>query len=696
MVMNFSFDICALFILIVVLIFNYTKQYTPVLQNKLFIAILWTITVTTAFEVLSGLYDVYYKNIPIQLGYIINLIYFVSLNLIPCLYTFYCFALTDSMERYNKKRQILHSVIAILPYALSLSIIILTMVFRDNYVFAFYIDETGYHRGTKWFYALYAIAAGYFTFTFLYLLKRIKTFGVVNFLLVSSFISFSVVAVLIQLIFKNQLIQCFGISYSLLLFSLSIQRPDERIDSATKVFNQNAFSTVTEKLFKHETEFYCAGIMIENIPYLINTFGIKNFNKLLNKIAQKLKNETQAHKETNKGLIFYISQGQFCIVLANTSLMDVKNLISRISTLLQLEWIIKSENKELKIKITARSCLITCPKAAQNTEEILDEINYVAKAEKFKHGITYVNENIDKDSKKRVATIDFILRNAFKKRDETLDVYYQPIYSVAKKRVIGAEALIRMRDLEGILAPGNPNRKGDFISPEEFIPIAEKNGTIYTIGEYVLEKVCRLLHSINPKAYGIDKIELNLSVVQCMDSEVVDNILRIKNFYKVPNNLLNLEITETAAAYQQRTLLETMQKLKKEGLEFSLDDYGSGNATMEYLIDLPFDIVKIDKELVWNAYSNPSTNIALASTIAMITDLGKSVLAEGVETQEQAEWLTAMGCDYLQGYYYSRPMPKDTFLEYMKEQNYEKIKDEIYNSEELDEIEELEVIEDEI
>ena len=108
-----------------------------------------------------------------------------------------------------------------------------------------------------------------------------------------------------------------------------------------------------------------------------------------------------------------------------------------------------------------------------------------------------------------------------------------------------------------------------------------------------------------------------------------------------------------------------MQKLSAEGMELSLDDYGSGYSNMNYLLTLPFKMVKIDKNIVWSAYGNLRTQTALSATIKMIHELGMTVLAEGVETQEQCEWLSQLGCDYLQGYYFSKPLKKEDFLDMM-------------------------------
>ena len=220
--------------------------------------------------------------------------------------------------------------------------------------------------------------------------------------------------------------------------------------------------------------------------------------------------------------------------------------------------------------------------------------------------------------------------------------------------LIGAEALIRFR-----------NSEQNMISPEEFIPVSERTGDILRIGEFVFDSVCKMLSLIDVEQYGIKKIDINLSVAQCMQDALADKFSSLRTIYGILASIINLEITETAAAHTPDVLLKNMQKLSAEGMELSLDDYGSGYSNMNYLLTLPFKMVKIDKNIVWSAYGNLRTQTALSATIKMIHELGMTVLAEGVETQEQCEWLSQLGCDYLQGYYFSKPLKKEDFLDMM-------------------------------
>ena len=315
----------------------------------------------------------------------------------------------------------------------------------------------------------------------------------------------------------------------------------------------------------------------------------------------------------------------------------------------QKPWI--RDNVELKLYI--RLCIINCPDDANTAEEILDIVNMISVDERYRQSVVFASE-IDMKYRRRSIYIEHSLRHGL--TENRFDVFYQPIWSTAENKLIGAEALIRLKD-----------DQGHFISPEDFIPIAEKTGAILRIGEYVFESVCLNLSQINIEEYGIKKIDINLSVAQCMQEILAEQILKIQSIYKIPTSIINLEITETAAAHTPEILLKNMQDLTAAGFELSLDDYGSGYSNMSYMLNLPFKMIKIDKYIVWAAFSDKRAEKALEATIRMIKSIGMTVLAEGVETPEQAEWLTASGCDYLQGFYYSRPIPKKEFLAIMKQ-----------------------------
>lgn len=249
---------------------------------------------------------------------------------------------------------------------------------------------------------------------------------------------------------------------------------------------------------------------------------------------------------------------------------------------------------------------------------------------------------------------DQLIRSAIE--EDRIEVFYQPIYSTQQDRFVSAEALVRIRDLDGSM-----------ISPGRFIPIAEKNGLISQIGEIVFRKVCDFIQSNQLREqYGIKYLEVNLSVRQCENPQLADNYIRIMEQYALDPSCINLEITESASIRTRTNLLENMRKLLDYGVKFSLDDFGNGESNLNYIVDMPVSIVKFDRDMSQAYFANQKAKFVMEASMQMIHDLELKIVSEGVETKEQMETIAALGIEYIQGYYFSKPLPGEEFLKFIR------------------------------
>nr|MCR4588378.1 EAL domain-containing protein [Lachnospiraceae bacterium] len=235
-------------------------------------------------------------------------------------------------------------------------------------------------------------------------------------------------------------------------------------------------------------------------------------------------------------------------------------------------------------------------------------------------------------------------------------IYYQPIYHKEKQKICSAEALVRLFDDEI-----------GFVPPDEFIPIAERNGMIVEMGVQVFSQVCEMITSVDMDALGLDYIEVNLSTLQCMNSELAESFKKVLEDYHVDAKYINLEITESAAVNNPDMLLSTMKRLREIGFGFSLDDYGTGYSNFTYMFEMNFDIIKLDKSILYKADRDRKADVILRNSIRMLKEMDFEVLMEGVETKRQKDMVEALGCDLLQGYFFSRPLPKDVFLDFVRD-----------------------------
>ena len=387
-----------------------------------------------------------------------------------------------------------------------------------------------------------------------------------------------------------------------------------------------------------QDEFHVVVVTIMNFPAIREALGVE-FSRILTK--QVVENLIIELKPVE---LFYLAEGKLAIVVDEKS-GTLINAVNALREELDEPVIAGGMNLQLETIMIQ----LDYPNDVKTVEDIMDSIDYSATLpyESNNGEVLRVGGEI-LASRRRESRILQIMKRAL--ANGTFEVYYQPIYSNRQERFNSAEALIRLFDDEL-----------GFISPEEFIPMAEKYGMILKIGEFVFRTVCRMMAREKIWEKGIDYIEVNLSVVQCMQEDICEMLYGIMDEYNIPYSCINLEVTETTIA--RDVLWNTMERMTVGGVTFSLDAYGTGYSNLSNVLKYPFHIVKLDKSMVWYAMENEAAMRALRHTVAMIQDLDMHIVAEGVETEEQRDILREMGCEYLQGYYFSKPVPENNFLE---------------------------------
>ena len=241
---------------------------------------------------------------------------------------------------------------------------------------------------------------------------------------------------------------------------------------------------------------------------------------------------------------------------------------------------------------------------------------------------------------------------------DRVEVFYQPIYSTVEKRFTAAEALVRLHDPDGKL-----------IFPGDFIDVAEQNGSILRLGEMVFEKVCRFIRDQKPEQYGLDYVEVNLSVVQCASELLAPHFIGIMQKYGIAPERINLEITETASVETKKVLLDNMSALIRYGVTFSLDDFGTGQSNLNYIVEMPVEIVKFDRSMTMSYFENGKAKYVMDAAMRMIHGMKQQIVAEGIEKKEHFDIMNELGIRYMQGYYFSKPLPEAQFLAFLSQNN---------------------------
>lgn len=301
--------------------------------------------------------------------------------------------------------------------------------------------------------------------------------------------------------------------------------------------------------------------------------------------------------------------------------------------------------------------LIPSGAVAKNAEELLSILKYFrlhyADAQES-YTLVLDEEKVSK-KRERDEMLEEIVQAL---KEDRVEVFFQPIYSTAQKKFAAAEALARIRRTDGSIIP-----------PGMFIPIAEETGMIAKIGETVFDKTCRFIKENDIARYGIEYIEVNLSVVQCENETLAEAYIEIMKKHDLAPRHINLEITESAAIVRKNILLDNMQSLIDYGMAFSLDDFGNGQSNLNYIVDMPVQIVKFDRDMTQAYFQTSKAQFVLQAATNMAHDMQLQVVAEGVETAEQFAVLEALGIDYIQGYYFSKPVDAKSFLAFVRERN---------------------------
>ncbi|MFC4684828.1 MULTISPECIES: EAL domain-containing protein [Exiguobacterium] len=237
-----------------------------------------------------------------------------------------------------------------------------------------------------------------------------------------------------------------------------------------------------------------------------------------------------------------------------------------------------------------------------------------------------------------------------------ISLYLQPQVDASTKAIIGAEALMRWQ------------RDGVFIPPSQFIPIAEETGHIHDLGRWMIHETFQLMYAFEQGDIDLPKLSVNLSVRQLFDEHLIEYLTTLFERFPIEPGRLNFELTETVAAHQSDRVLTRILELKALGIKLSIDDFGTGYSSLAYLVRYPIDELKIPREFTMQLEENREYQTVTATIVAMARQLGMALVAEGVETEYQENFLRKIGCDSMQGYRYAKPMPLDEFVIYYMKQ----------------------------
>lgn len=455
-------------------------------------------------------------------------------------------------------------------------------------------------------------------------------------------LSIWLVAAAVQFFRPQLLLVGFASAVGMLVLFISMENPGNNIDRRTGLFNQGAFLLYAKQLYDSDTKFSVLTMISDHL-------SSRTMNSELEKSVIA---EMSEYFLSLKGVFsFNCANGEIMLLFSEPLEGESDNrmkIVEGIRERFDHGW-----GKNDEMMISPSWIYIPDSTLAKNADDLLYLINYAKKNSKELEEKGYIEVNSTLAGKLyREKEIEELITDAID--NDRIEVWYQPIYSTASKHFTSAEALVRIRSVDGTL-----------IMPGSFIDIAERNGSILQIGETVFRKVCRFLSKHDLTRFGVSYTEVNLSVIQCGYKRLAKDYIGIMKEYDINPSQINLEITESASMKAKNILMDNMKELMDYGVNFSLDDFGTGHSNLDYIANMPVDIVKFDKGMTNAYFENGKAKYVMNAATNMIQGMDLKIVSEGIETEEQYNTMNDLGINYIQGYYFSKPLPEEEYLAFL-------------------------------
>ncbi|WP_276840582.1 EAL domain-containing protein, partial [Anaerovibrio lipolyticus] len=434
-----------------------------------------------------------------------------------------------------------------------------------------------------------------------------------------------VVAAIIQFVYNNLLLVGFATSLGIIVLFVSLENPELQLDRQYGCFNGTALSEYLNQLLERGEQFVICDISLDNVSILKNkSADIAKIRRLGNKVLGK-----------NPDVLVFNNLDMNIILIAK----DINAIRRLLKDYVKYFSGMSPGGMESMISIMPRGNQIN------SVDDLLKLFSYCRnqKSMSISNNVLFVTE---KDVK------EFHLIDGMKSEitaalaEDRVEIFLQPIYDIKAGKYLAAEVLVRIR-----------KQNGEYLMPSAFIPVAEANGMIIELGKRVVDKTCSFLADGKAVALGLKTVEINLSILQCEQPDLLEDVLSVIARHGIEPNYLCMEVTETASIRSKKLILSNMESFRNIGIRFALDDFGSGQSNFTYLADMPFDILKLDMNLIKSYQVSERARHVIQAVERMAHEMGLSVVAEGVETKEEFDNMRKCGVDSIQGFYFSKPLP---------------------------------------
>lgn len=611
---NINFELCSLIFLILIICHFFTKRNYINLQGKIYSFYLVFIFLCIVVNLISIYFIEHANDYPIIINYIMNEIYSCLIFVMPFIFLYYILSFTPLMKK---------SVLVLLATPVVFGVLMMLLNPYTNFFF-YFNEQMQFVRGVGnvFVYINYFI---YSLIIFIIVVYYRKKLGLTLFLTAIGILIIMNVCIMFQYFYPKIVISDMAAVITLYMLYLAMENPDIYSDSLTGVLNEKA-------LHEKGAQSYILIVSMRDFKLINEVFSRRFGDQILKKFAEFLMNETDKHR------VFRIYGDIFVITIEEEA--EGYELAAKVKNRIIEEW----NDNNVSVKLSVKLGLMET-KGYKSNEKLYAMLEHViSEMKKSDSKNLYIVDEQEKEKLARKASIQRGIADIITKGH--IEMAYQPLYDIDKK-LYAIEALARMNLV-----------KYGYVSPEEFIRMSEINGSIYQLGNVIINEVLNFIDENKERFNQGISVAINLSVIQIMRPDFAKFFIALLAERKIKHEWVVLEITESEAIYSDPTVMDNLKALKKEGFSLAMDDYGSGYANLNNMIDIPFSTIKIDKQVVWNSMRNRKAKIILINTIRMLQQLDFEIVAEGIETEEHLEQMKRLSINLYQGYFYTKPLSR--------------------------------------
>lgn len=626
--MNYQMQLCGLIVMLFLLYFYLRHRLLNLVTEKVFLMSLSVAILCEIFDILSVVGLFYMDRLSLGLVAFLCKGYLILQMQVAYFALLYSFA-----DTYNKRDVKLFYTATFINAACSLGAIFLPI----NY----HTDGNVYTDGWAINIAFgFSVICIVFTLLMVFVFRR-RTLNIVRRRAVGIWMMLWLVACVIQLLNRELLVVGFATALGMSILFFELENPEANVDRATGLLNAHAMVAFIEQQVKKREFFTVFTISLTD----------KNNESNYDTIDEFTLRQMAAYLSTFKHAWVFKDVGEaFTIITLDRKFSDEieQKCMQRFS----------HPFRGLETNIVYDPLYISVPdgRIADSCTELLSAIRKIISEELHISDRYVVVDKKKLEGPRQLIAVENMIIEAIS--EDRVEAHFQPIYSTSEKKIVSAEALVRIR-----------NKDDSYVSPGVFIPVAEKTGLITAIGEIVFDRTCRFIKWNELWQFGIHYIEVNLSTVQAQQSDMLEVYTNLISRYELSPKYINLEITESSSITNMDKVVQNMEKLINKGFSFSLDDFGSGESNLNYIVDMPVKILKFDMDMTKAYFENDKAKCVMLAAMNMAHEMGLKVVAEGVETKEMLDEMEKIGVDYIQGYYFSKALPGNKYIEYVKKFN---------------------------